>query len=110
MIASLLLVDGLLARRVGKPVELATVPEIRPVPRPDIARSLRIPSLALWLLAGPMLWLCSDAAADVTGNRYVAARWDAELDPEQAARACAAPIAWPELAATPVWPGGRPGA
>jgi NAD(P)-dependent dehydrogenase (short-subunit alcohol dehydrogenase family) len=28
--------------------------------------------------------------------------------PEQAERACRAPIGWPELAQSPVWPGGRP--
>ena len=40
--------------------------------------------------APPVVWLCSPAADRITGNR------------------CAAPIAWPQLAESPVWPGGRP--
>lgn len=60
------------------------------------------------VMAPPVLWLCSDAAGQVTGNRYVAAHWDARKPPEQAERDCRAPIAWPELAQAPVWPGGRP--
>ena len=56
----------------------------------------------------PVLWLCSSAADGVTGQRYVAAHWD-ETAPVAAARAASeAPIAWPELAQTPVWPGGKP--
>ena len=58
----------------------------------------------------PVLWLCSAAADGVTGQRYVAAHWD-ETGPVKAARAAAeAPVAWPELAQTPVWPGGKPDA
>ena len=56
----------------------------------------------------PVLWLCSAAADDVTGQRYVAAHWD-ESAPVAAARAASeAPIAWPDLAQSPVWPGGTP--
>ena len=58
--------------------------------------------------APPILWLCSEAANDVTGNRYVAAKWDASLPGEQAERHCRAPIAWPDLTQSPVWPGGKP--
>jgi NAD(P)-dependent dehydrogenase (short-subunit alcohol dehydrogenase family) len=60
------------------------------------------------VMAPPILWLCSEAADDITGNRYVAAKWDASLAAEQAERQCRAPIAWPELAQSPVWPGGKP--
>ncbi len=52
----------------------------------------------------PVLWLCSRAADSVTGNRYIAANWDADLEPDAAALACSAPIGWPELAQTRVWP------
>ena len=62
------------------------------------------------VMAPPILWLCSDAANGITGNRYVAAHWDTTKPPQQAAQGCSAPIAWPSLAASPVWPGGRPGA
>lgn len=60
------------------------------------------------VMAPPIVWLCSDAAGDITGNRYVAAQWDAKLSPDQAAQRCCAPIAWPDLAQSPVWPGGKP--
>ena len=56
----------------------------------------------------PILWLCSEAGGAHTGHRYVAANWDASADPETAAEGCRAPIGWPELAGTPVWPGGKP--
>ena len=58
-------------------------------------------------IAPPACWLMSDAAAGVTGRRFVAAKWDPTLAPEAAAAASGAPIGWPELAAaTVVWPGG----
>ena len=56
----------------------------------------------------PLLWLCSAEADRVTGNRYVAANWDATAPIEAARSASEAPIAWPELATAPVWPGGTP--
>lgn len=59
-------------------------------------------------MAHPMLYLCSDAAADVTGRRFVAAHWDPALPAEQAAAHAGAPAAWPDLAKNPVWPGGGP--
>ncbi|HTO45200.1 MAG TPA: SDR family NAD(P)-dependent oxidoreductase [Burkholderiales bacterium] len=62
------------------------------------------------VMAPPILWLCSAAANGITGNRYVAAHWDTTKSPQEAAQGCSAPIAWPDLAASPVWPGGRPGA
>ena len=59
-------------------------------------------------MAPPMIWLCTSAADEVTGNRYLAAEWDASVPPEQAAASAVAPIGWPELAQSPVWPGGTP--
>jgi NAD(P)-dependent dehydrogenase (short-subunit alcohol dehydrogenase family) len=59
-------------------------------------------------MAPPMLYLFSDKAAGVTGRRFVAAHWDPELSPEQAAFQAGAPAGWPDLARSPVWPGGRP--
>jgi NAD(P)-dependent dehydrogenase (short-subunit alcohol dehydrogenase family) len=56
----------------------------------------------------PMLFLCSEEAASITGNRYVASQWDVKLPAAQAEARCRAPIAWTELAQNPVWPGGRP--
>lgn len=60
------------------------------------------------VMAPPIVWLCSDAASHLTGNRYIAAKWDAGIDPVSAEHKCRAPIAWPDLARTPVWPGGAP--
>jgi NAD(P)-dependent dehydrogenase (short-subunit alcohol dehydrogenase family) len=60
------------------------------------------------VMAPPIVWLCSDAADGVTGNRYVAAEWDPNAPQDQVERRCRAPIAWPDLAQTPVWPGGKP--
>jgi hypothetical protein len=60
------------------------------------------------VMAPPIVWLCSEAADGITGNRYVAAAWDLSKPPEQAERQCRAPIAWPDLAQSPVWPGGKP--
>jgi len=60
-------------------------------------------------MAPPMLYLFSDRAAGVTGRRFVAAHWDASLPEDQAAFEAGAPAGWPDLARSPVWPGGRPG-
>jgi NAD(P)-dependent dehydrogenase (short-subunit alcohol dehydrogenase family) len=59
-------------------------------------------------MAPPMLYLFGDRAVGVTGRRFVAAQWDTELSPEQAAFQAGAPAGWPDLARSPVWPGGRP--
>jgi NAD(P)-dependent dehydrogenase (short-subunit alcohol dehydrogenase family) len=56
----------------------------------------------------PMLFLSSEEAGSITGNRYVASDWDIKLPAAQAEARCRAPIAWTELAQNPVWPGGRP--
>ena len=84
----------------GGPADTPMVP-----PESGIDRNALIPPE---VMAPPILWLCSDAADGITGNRYVAAKWDASLPAEQAERQCRAPIAWPELAQSPVWPGGKP--
>ena len=61
------------------------------------------------VMAPPIVWLCSEAANRITGNRYVATHWDTTKPPEEAERKSRAPIAWRELAQNPVWPGGKPG-
>jgi NAD(P)-dependent dehydrogenase (short-subunit alcohol dehydrogenase family) len=84
----------------GGPADTPMVPEAS-----GFARKELIPPA---VMAPPIIWLCSDAAAGITGNRYVAAQWDASQPPEQQERKCRAPIAWPDLAQSPVWPGGKP--
>jgi NAD(P)-dependent dehydrogenase (short-subunit alcohol dehydrogenase family) len=49
------------------------------------------------VMAPPILWLCSDAADGITGNRYIAACWDAAKPAEEAERQCRAPAGWPGL-------------
>jgi NAD(P)-dependent dehydrogenase (short-subunit alcohol dehydrogenase family) len=60
------------------------------------------------VMAPPMLFLCSEEASAISGNRYIASQWDTRLSSEQAEARCRAPIAWPNLAQNPVWPGGKP--
>ncbi len=84
----------------GGPTDTAMVPVESGFGREDL--------IAPEVMTPPILWLCSRAADAITGNRYVAADWDTSLSPECAEAQCRAPIAWPELAQSPVWPGGKP--
>jgi NAD(P)-dependent dehydrogenase (short-subunit alcohol dehydrogenase family) len=56
------------------------------------------------IMGPPIRWLASSASDGVTGQRFVAASWDAETDSAQAASAAGAPIGWPELGKAVVWP------
>jgi NAD(P)-dependent dehydrogenase (short-subunit alcohol dehydrogenase family) len=56
------------------------------------------------IMAPPLLWLVSDAAAQVTGRRFLAAHWDTSLPPAEAAEKCGAPIAWKSIATMPIEP------
>ena len=85
----------------GGPADTPMVPEESGFERRDL-----IPPA---VMAPPIVWLCSQAAAGISGNRYVAAQWDEAKPPEQAEQLCRAPIGWPDLAQSPVWPGGKPG-
>jgi NAD(P)-dependent dehydrogenase (short-subunit alcohol dehydrogenase family) len=55
------------------------------------------------IMGPPAAWLLSDEAADFTGQRITAARWDTALPGREAAARSARPIGWPELAADAVW-------
>lgn len=44
-----------------------------------------------------MVWLASDASAGITGQRFTAARWEAERDDAANLRAASEPAAWPQL-------------
>lgn len=59
-------------------------------------------------MAHPIVWLCSRAADGVSGNRYVASKWDETAPIAEARAAAEALIGWPDLAGSPVWPGGTP--
>jgi len=53
--------------------------------------------IAPHVMAPPVVWLASDASDGVTGNRYIAAHWDATLAPEEAERRCRALAGWPRI-------------
>lgn len=46
------------------------------------------------IMAAPIAWLASDDSNNVTGRRFIAAKWNTALDPAQAAQAASAPAAW----------------
>lgn len=46
------------------------------------------------VMVPPLLWLISDAAAAVTGRRFLASHWNPALPPEKAAEEAGAPAAW----------------
>ena len=84
----------------GGPTDTPMVPVESGVDRALLIRPER--------MAPPMLYLFSDAAAEVSGRRFVAAHWDPALPDAEAAAQAGAPAGWPELAQNPVWPGGKP--
>ena len=46
------------------------------------------------IMVPPLLWLVSDAASAVTGRRLLAARWNPELPPSEAAEQAGGPAGW----------------
>ena len=59
------------------------------------------------VMAPPLVWLVSDAAAAVTGRRFLAVHWDPALPPAQAAENSGAPVAWTSIATMPIEPARR---
>jgi NAD(P)-dependent dehydrogenase (short-subunit alcohol dehydrogenase family) len=76
--------------------------DTRIVPDATVADRSRL--LRPEIMVPPLLWLVSDAAAEVTGRRFLAAHWDASLLPAEAAEKCGAPIAWKPIATMPIEP------
>jgi NAD(P)-dependent dehydrogenase (short-subunit alcohol dehydrogenase family) len=58
------------------------------------------------VMVAPLVWLCSNAADGVNGQRFIAAKWDAAVPPEQAAKNAAAPAAWQQLGRQSINPEG----
>ena len=50
------------------------------------------------VMVPPIVWLLSKASDGVTGRRFRANAWKADMDPVEAARVSGAPAAWPGLA------------
>lgn len=46
------------------------------------------------IMGPPITWLASDASDEVTGRRFIAARWNPALRGDLASQAAGAPIAW----------------
>jgi NAD(P)-dependent dehydrogenase (short-subunit alcohol dehydrogenase family) len=84
----------------GGPADTPMVPNEAPYVRADLIAPTR--------MLAPIVWLCAEAGQEVTGQRFIAAQWDPEVDFDTAASASGAAAAWPELAQSPVWPGGKP--
>ena len=55
------------------------------------------------IMGPPAVWLVSDEAATYTGQRIIAANWDASLPGAKAAAKAGRAIGWPELGADAVW-------
>lgn len=71
----------------GGITDTAMVPDAAP---DEIRRAMLDPAI----MTPPLLWLCSDAAGEVSGQRFVAKRWDPKLAPEDAAQRARAPSLW----------------
>jgi NAD(P)-dependent dehydrogenase (short-subunit alcohol dehydrogenase family) len=84
----------------GGPTDTPMVPDDGTMERSQLIRPEK--------MAPPMLHLASDAGGVVTGMRFVAAKWDSSLSVADAIAASGAPAGWPDLARSPVWPGGGP--
>ena len=84
----------------GGPTDTPMVPDDGTMERSQLIRPEK--------MAPPMLHLASDAGANITGMRFVAAKWDAAFSLADAIAASGAPAGWPDLARSPVWPGGGP--
>lgn len=84
----------------GGPADTPMVPDESGFERKDLVQPA--------VMVPPITWLCTNAANEITGNRYIAQHWDTTLPPAQAEANCRAPAAWPDLAQAPVWPGGKP--
>jgi 3-oxoacyl-[acyl-carrier protein] reductase len=69
--------------------------DTRLVPRSVV--SDRAALIAPDVMVPPLLWLCSGAADGITGQRFIAMRWDVKLPPTEAAAAAGAPAAWQQL-------------
>jgi NAD(P)-dependent dehydrogenase (short-subunit alcohol dehydrogenase family) len=84
----------------GGPTDTPMVPDDGSIERSQMIRPDK--------MASPMLHLASDSGGAVTGMRFVAAKWEAAVPVVEAMAASGAPAGWPDLARSPVWPGGGP--
>ena len=55
-------------------------------------------------MVAPLLWLVSEDANQMTGQRFLASKWNASVTPRDAAAHAGAPIGWKDIAVLPVTP------
>jgi NAD(P)-dependent dehydrogenase (short-subunit alcohol dehydrogenase family) len=79
----------------GGPTDTALIADESGWPRDKMLRPA--------IMGPPAAWLMSEEAGGFTGQRIVAARWDAKLPAAEAARRASRAIGWPELTADAVW-------
>jgi NAD(P)-dependent dehydrogenase (short-subunit alcohol dehydrogenase family) len=56
------------------------------------------------VMVAPLVWLCSSASDGITGQRFIAMRWDKSLPPADAAKKAGAPAAWQQLGRQAITP------
>ena len=56
------------------------------------------------VMVAPLIWLCSNASDGITGQRFIAMRWDKTLPPAEAAQKAGAPAAWQQLGRQAILP------
>ncbi len=76
--------------------------DTRIIPEAEMADRSRL--IRPEVMVPPLLWLISDATAEVTARRFLATHWDTSLPPAQAAERCGAPIAWTSIGTMPIEP------
>jgi hypothetical protein len=59
------------------------------------------------VMVAPLLYLIDDRAAAVSGRRLVAVEWDSAVSDEDADVLASTPVAWPDIGARTLWPGGK---
>lgn len=71
---------------------------------PDASLFDRSKLLQPEVMVPPLLYLASEAAGNVSGQRFLAVDWDPALSASEAAIKSGAPVAWRSIATMPVFP------
>jgi NAD(P)-dependent dehydrogenase (short-subunit alcohol dehydrogenase family) len=60
------------------------------------------------VMVPPLVWLCSNESDGVSGQRFIAMRWDGALPGAEAAKKAGAPAAWQQLGRQAILPSSTP--
>lgn len=74
---------------------------------PDASGFDRTQLLQPEAMVAPLLFLVSEAASAINGQRFLAVHWDRSLPVAEAAAKAGAPVAWRSIATMPIFPAGR---